>query len=216
MCFCILLPISTSHHSLPCLTGSLLSSGPTLDFFLCYFHILYGVAQSWTRLKRFSSSSSSSISFLSFSLCIAFSLFYSKRAPSLLLPCTAHLSLSAFYSLTSERLVCCWFDFSFNQLQLDLDFHTLVQLILHASTSFQPPSCLPMFGSVSLFFGLRGTTVLIFLLILRWPFLCLLRWVLFCHSFFKYNQSFRVPCSAFFTCYADLGMNSSNPMTYFL
>ena len=137
-------------------------------------------------------------------------------APSLLFPCTAHLTLSAFYWPASERLVCCWFYFSFNQLQLDRGFPTLVQLILHAATSFQPPSCLPAFDTVNLFFGLHGTAVLIFLLILRLSFLCLLHWVLFCHSFFKYNQSFRVPCSAFFPCYPDLGMNSSNPMTYFL
>lgn len=55
VCFCLLLLISTFHHSLPCLTGSLLSSGPTSDFFLCYFHIL--------------------IFFLSLSLSIAFSTF---------------------------------------------------------------------------------------------------------------------------------------------
>ena len=137
-------------------------------------------------------------------------------APSLLFPCTAHLTLSAFYWPASERLVCCCFYFSFNQLQLDRGFPTPVQLVLHAATSFQPPSCLPAFDTVSLFFGLHGTAVLIFLLILRLSFLCLLHWVLFCHSFFKYNQSFRVPCSAFFPCYPDLGMNSSNPMTYFL
>lgn len=195
MCSYILLPISAFHHSLPWLTGSLLSSGPTSDFFLCYFHIL--------------------ISFLSLSLSIAFSLFCSKRAPSLLSPCTAHLTLCLLLTHL-WKLVCCWFYFSFNQLQLDRGFHTSVQLILHASISFQPPSCLPAFDTVDLFFGLHGTTVLIFLLILRLPFLCLLHWMLFCHSFFKYNQSFSVSCLAFFTCYLDLGMNSSNHMTYFL
>ena len=196
MCSCILLPISTFHHSLLCLTGSLLSSGPTSDFFLCYFHIL--------------------ISFLSLSLSIAFSLSCSKRAPSLLFPCTAHLILSALYWPTSERLICCWFYLSFNELQLDRGFHTSVQLILHASISFQPPSCLPAFDTVDLFFDLHGTTVLIFLLVLRLPFLCLLHWMLFCHSFFKYDQSFNVSCLAFFTCYLDLGMNLSNYMTYSL
>lgn len=96
-----------------------------------------------------------------------------KRAPSLLLPCAAHL-ISAFYWLTSERLVCCWFDFSFNR-QLDLDFRPLVQ---------QNSTCIHFFSAPILFtsvwlslgpLGLHGTetTHSAFLLILdRLFFVC--------------------------------------------
>ena len=112
---------------------------------------------------------------------------------SLLFLCTAHLTLSSFYWKTSERLVH-WrfhFDFSFSQSQLDHGFPTPVQLIFYVSTSFQPLFCLPAFDTVEhLSFGFHSTTVLISLLILRLPFLCLLHWLLFCHSFFFIKNKF--------------------------